>query len=329
VTAEEAQAVIPGLPDMYDEPFADSSQIPTRLVAGLARRHVTVALSGDAGDELFGGYNRYFWATDVWRRVRRLPRASRRGAARLITALSPATWSRLFDVGGPFVRGRYRYANVGDKLHKLADLLTAPRPETIYLNLVSHWTSPGEVVVDGVEPPTALTDPAQWARLGTFEQQMMYLDLVTYLPDDILVKVDRAAMSVGLETRVPLLDPRVVRFAWQVPLHQKIRHGEGKWLLRQVLDRYVPRRLTERPKTGFGVPIDAWLRGPLRDWADALLDERRLRCEGYFRPEDIRQKWSDHVSGRRNWAYRLWTVLMFQAWLGRSRVPCSAALASS
>jgi asparagine synthase (glutamine-hydrolysing) len=329
VTAEQAQAVIPRLPRMYDEPFADSSQIPTFLIAQLARRHVTVALSGDAGDELFGGYNRYFWATELWRRMRRVPHASRVGAARLITSISPSTWSRVFDVGGAFVPGRYRYANAGDRLHKLADLLAAQRPESIYLQLVSHWSSPESVVIDSVEPATALTDREGWARLPDFERRMMYLDLVTYLPDDILVKVDRAAMSVSLETRVPLLDRRVVRFAWQLPLHQKIRDGHGKWLLRQVLHRYVPRSLMERPKMGFGVPIDAWLRGPLRDWAEALLDEGRLTSEGYLRPASIRTKWSEHLSGRRNWAYGLWNVLMFQAWLEQSRTGTRPVLASS
>jgi asparagine synthase (glutamine-hydrolysing) len=329
VTADEARAVIPRLPHMYDEPFADSSQIPTFLVAQLARRHVTVALSGDAGDELFGGYNRYFWATDLWRRMRRVPRASRRSAARLITSVSPAAWSRVFDLGGVFVPERYRYANAGDKLHKLADLLAAQRPEAMYLHLVSHWPEPERLVIDGREPPTLLTESDGWARLPDFERRMMYLDLVTYLPDDILVKVDRAAMSVSLETRVPLLDRRVVRFAWQLPLHQKIRRGEGKWLLRQVLHRYVPRELTERPKMGFGVPIDAWLRGPLREWAETLLDEARLTREGYLRPAAIRERWHEHLSGRRNWAYGLWNVLMFQAWLERSATESHAMLRSS
>jgi asparagine synthase (glutamine-hydrolysing) len=183
---------------------------------------------------------------------------------------------------------------------------------------VSHWKDPAAVVLGAQEPPTVLTDRAQWARLADFTQRMMYLDLVSYLPDDILVKVDRAAMGVSLETRVPLLDHNVVEFAWRVPLSMKIRNGQGKWLLRQVLYRYVPKELVERPKTGFGVPIDVWLRGPLRDWAESLLDEARIRRDGFFDPKPIRQKWREHLSGRHNWQYYLWDVLMFQAWQERA-----------
>lgn len=314
VTPKEAQAVIPRLPEMYDEPFADSSQIPTFLIAQLARRHVTVALSGDGGDELFGGYNRYVWATEPWRWLARVPRPSRLAMARVLTSVSPTTWSRLFDLGAAVVPGRYRYANVGDKLHKLAGLLRAPHPASVHLALVSQWRRPEGVVIGAVEPPTVLTDPGRWARLPDFARHMMYLDLVTYLPDDILVKVDRAAMSVSLETRVPFLDRRVIEFAWRLPLHQKIRHREGKWLLRRVLHRYVPPQLIERPKMGFAIPLDAWLRGPLRDWAESLLDERRVKADGYFHPASIRDTWGEHLSGRRNRAAELWSVLMFQAW---------------
>ena len=180
---------------------------------------------------------------------------------------------------------------------------------------MSHRSAPDGLVSGGVEPPGPFTDPREWARLPDFERRMMYLDLVTYLPDDIMVKVDRAAMSVSLETRAPFLDPRVVEFAWRLPLAQKIRGGQGKWLLRQLLYRHVPRHLVERPKMGFAVPVGAWLRGPLRDWAEALLDERRLRADGYFNPGPIRQRWHEHLGGRRNRADELWSVLMFQAWL--------------
>jgi asparagine synthase (glutamine-hydrolysing) len=185
----------------------------------------------------------------------------------------------------------------------------------MYLYLVSLWQHPGSIVVGGSEPPTILTDPGRWADLADFTQRMMYLDTVTYLPDDILVKVDRASMGVSLEGRVPFLDHRLVEFAWRVPLRMKIRDGKGKWLLRQVLDKYVPKELVERPKMGFGVPIDAWLRNPLREWAEALLDEKRLRREGFFDPHPIRKKWAEHLSGKRTWQYPLWDVLMFQAWL--------------
>lgn len=314
VTAEQAMAVIPRLPTLYDEPFADSSQIPTFLVSELARRHVAVSLSGDGGDELFGGYNRYFWATNIWRRIGWAPLALRAALAGALTTLPPSAWNGVFKGLARFLPAGWRYANPGDKLHKLAEILAVRSPEEIYLGLVSHWKRPADVVRGAREPATVLTDPAQWADVPDFESRMMYLDQMTYLPDDILAKVDRAAMGVSLETRVPLLDHRVVEFAWSLPLSMKIRHGQGKWLLRQVLYQYVPPALIERPKMGFGIPIDVWLRGPLKAWAESLLEETRLRREGFFNPELIRLKWAEHLSGRRNWSYYLWDVLMFQAW---------------
>ena len=317
VTPEQAMAVIPRLPELYDEPFADSSQIPTFLVAQLARQHVTVSLSGDGGDELFGGYNRYFWASRIWRGLGSAPHALRAGVARAMAGLSPAAWNRLFAAVGFALPARFRYANPGDKLHKLAEMLAARSPEEVYLYLVSQWKQPADLVPGAAELPTVLTDRQRWAPLERFESRMMYLDQMSYLPDDILVKVDRAAMGVSLETRVPMLDHRLVEFAWSLPMRMKIRNGQGKWLLRQLLYRYVPKELIERPKMGFGVPIDAWLRGPLREWAEALLSAERLQQEGYFNPEPIREKWREHLSGRRNWAYYIWTILMFQAWLER------------
>ncbi len=318
VTPEEARAVIPRLPEIYDEPFADASQIPTFLVAQLTRRHVTVSLSGDAGDELFGGYNRYFLASSIWRKIGWLPASARQMAARGITALSPATWNHLYEALAKFLPSRLRFSQPSDKVHKLAEILMAASPELIYRDLISHWKQPTDLVIGATEPPTIPSNPDCWARLAEFDHRMMYLDAMSYLPDDILVKVDRAAMAVSLETRVPFLDHRVVEFAWRLPLALKIRHGQGKWILRRVLDQYVPRTLIERPKMGFGVPLDSWLRGPLRDWAEALLDESRLRQEGFFRPEPIRRKWAEHLAGTRNWQYYLWDVLMFQAWLERA-----------
>lgn len=203
-------------------------------------------------------------------------------------------------------------------MHKLAEILVANNPDDIYYGLVSHWKRPDEMVVGGYEPETLITGRDRWPEIDGFEERMMYVDLMSYLPDDILVKVDRAAMAVSLETRVPLLDHRVVEFAWSLPLSLKIRNGQGKWLLRQVLYRHVPRDLIERPKTGFGIPLDSWLRGPLREWAEALLCEERLRREGYLNPAPIRHKWAEHLSGKRNWQYHLWDVLMFQAWLEQS-----------
>lgn len=314
VTPEEAMAVIPRLPEIYDEPFADSSQIPTFLVSQMTRRHVTVALSGDAGDELFGGYNRYLWVQSIWRKAGWMPKPVRAALAYGLTALAPQSWDGILSSLGPALPGRLRAQLPGDKLHKLAGVLACASPEEVYRGLVSHW-EPESVVLGASEPATALTDRAQWADLPDFTQCMMFLDLVSYLPDDILAKVDRASMAVGLEARVPLLDHRVAEFAWHLPLAMKIRQGQGKWILRQVLYNYVPQALIERPKMGFGVPIDAWLRGPLRDWAESLLDESRLRKEGYFDPAPIRRKWAEHLSGQRNWQYHLWDVLMFQAWL--------------
>ncbi|WP_333844537.1 asparagine synthase (glutamine-hydrolyzing) [Pelomicrobium sp.] len=315
VTPKDALDVIPKLPTLYDEPFADSSQIPTHLVAMLARRQVTVALSGDGGDELFGGYNRYFWVTALWRRLDRLPLILRRLATAGVTALPPSAWNRLYGAVAWALPERWRFRLPGDKLHKAAALFAADRPEAVYRRLVSHWEDPASVVLGGEEPPTPLTDPAAWPELPDFEHRMMYLDAITYLPDDILVKVDRAAMGVSLETRVPLLDHRIVEFAWRLPLSMKIRDGQGKWLLRQVLYRYVPKDLIERPKMGFGVPIEHWLREPLKDWAEDLLSEARLRREGFLDPAPIRERWEEHLSGRRNWAYYLWDVLMWEAWL--------------
>jgi asparagine synthase (glutamine-hydrolysing) len=314
VTPEEAMAVIPRLATLYDEPFADSSQIPTFLVSQLARRHVTVSLSGDGGDELFGGYNRYSWWRGVWRWGGWMPRPLRTTVAAGLLALPPRTWNGVFQKTDRFLPGQLKVHNPGEKIHKLAEAVSVDSPRALYTHLISHWKSPAVIVRDATEPPTTVTTPASWAEVRDHTCWMMYLDLVTYLPDDILVKLDRASMGVSLEGRVPLLDHRVVEFAWQLPLAFKVRDGKSKWLLRQVLYQYVPQELIERPKTGFGVPIDSWLRGPLRDWAESLLEERRLAQEGFFDPAPIRQKWVDHLSGRFDWHHSLWDILMFQAW---------------
>ena len=314
VTPQDALDVIPKLPTLYTEPFADSSQIPTFLVSQLARQHVTVALSGDAGDELFGGYNRYVLTSLLWRRISRLPLPLRQLVGAGIGSLPPTAWNALLRPAQSLIPPSLRQANVGDKLHKGAGVLASPSVDALYLGLVTHWDS--DCLVLGAEEPLTYLRGRSLPLTGADEiQRMMALDTITYLPDDILVKVDRAAMGVSLETRVPLLDHRVVEFAWQLPQHLKVRDGVGKWALRQVLYRYVPKALIERPKTGFGVPIDNWLRGPLREWAEDLLSETRLRQEGYFNPAPIRQKWAEHLSCRRNWQHHLWNVLMFQAWL--------------
>ncbi|HJR16278.1 MAG TPA: asparagine synthase (glutamine-hydrolyzing) [Gemmatimonadales bacterium] len=315
VTPAEAMNVIPRLPQLYDEPFADPSQIPTFLVAQLARRKVTVSLSGDGGDELFGGYNRYFIGRGMWQRVGWLPSGARGLLAGAITTVSPSHWNRVLGAFMALAPSRLRYPNPGDKLHKLALVLGARDPDEVYLGLTSHWQQPSSVVLQGGDPGGLPGNGLGGAELSDFTQRMMFLDLIGYLPDDILVKVDRAAMGVSLETRVPMLDHQVVEFAWSLPLSMKIRGGQGKWLLRQVLDKYVPRDLIDRPKSGFDVPIGGWLRGPLRSWAELLLDERRLRQEGFFDAREVRTRWNEHLSGRRDWQQALWNVLMFQAWL--------------
>jgi asparagine synthase (glutamine-hydrolysing) len=311
VEPRHALDVIPRLTDWFDEPFADSSQIPTYLVSEMTRKHVTVALSGDGGDELFAGYNRYLWASRLAGAAAGVPRPLRGAAAAAMRALAPDTWNRLLGWMPQCP------ALPGDKLHKLAALLDQPEPDAIYRRLVSQWERPCQVAAAGSEPQGPLWDQAISSDFPSLVPRMQFLDMITYLPDDILTKVDRATMAVGLEGRVPLLDHRVVAYSWSLPLAFKLRNGQSKWLLRQVLDRYVPRSLIDRPKMGFGVPIDVWLRGPLRDWAEELISPARLKADGLLRAEPVRQVWREHLEGRRNWQYPLWTVLMLQAWRER------------
>jgi asparagine synthase (glutamine-hydrolysing) len=292
VQSKDALDVIPDLPNIYCEPFADSSQIPTFLVSRLARQQVTVTLSGDAGDELFGGYNPYQFAPRIWGKISQVPLPLRRFASATLKALP--------------IKG---------KVEKLADILDTPSREDFYRQLVSHWKTPSSVVIGAKEPITVIDTSSAWPATQRYEEWMMAMDAQTYMVDDILVKVDRAAMASSLETRVPMLDHRVVELAWRIPLDMKIRGGVGKWVLREVLYRHVPRELIERPKKGFSIPIATWLRGPLRDWSESLLDEGRLRREGFFHPAPIRRAWEQHLSGRADHSSKLWGVLMFQAWL--------------
>lgn len=310
VTAQQAQEVIPLLPTMYDEPFADSSQIPTFLVSKLARAQVTVSLSGDGGDELFCGYNRYMLTQRLWENINFLPLALRKLLKNAITALSPTAWDKILN---HLSMGSGTY--MGNKIHKGAEALSSQSVGQLYAGIISQWPHPLELVIGATEPPTLLT--ANKPNFSTLEaiEEMMGLDLMTYLPDDILVKVDRAAMSNSLESRVPFLDHRVVEFAWSLPLSLKLRDGQSKWILKQILYRHVPKELMERPKKGFGVPIDKWLRLELREWAEELLDETRLKQQGYLNPSLVRQKWEEHLSGSHNWQHQLWAVLMFQSWL--------------
>lgn len=319
VTGKDALDTIPLLPSLYDEPFSDYSQIPTYLVCKMARQHVTVALSGDAGDELFGGYERYFVGRSLWDKFAWMPPALKKAAAGALTLLPPQTLNSLGSLARPILPKRLRHVPFGDKLHKLAEVVAAPGMETLYLNLMSHWKQPEQVVIGGHDPQTSITHTAGWPRVSDFTHRMMHLDMETYLPGDILTKVDRAAMGVSLEGRIPLLDTDLIEFAWRVPYSMKVRDGKGKWLMRETLYRYVPKAMIDRPKRGFGVPLDHWLRCELRDWAEDLLSESRLKREGFFHPAPIRKKWEEHLSGTRNWHFYLWDILMFQAWLAEQK----------
>lgn len=318
VEPADAMAVIPRLPGIYDEPFADSSQIPTILVSELARRDVTIALSGDAGDELFGGYPRYLLARRIWERLRLAPRPLRRAVARSVALVPTRTLDALL-AAAPLRSMAGRNGITGDRIHKLAGLFGAPGLAELYRSVVTHWEDPAALVAGAQEPPTALTDGWYAGARTAPELQMMLADFDSYLPDDILVKVDRATMSVSLEARVPLLDPRVIELAWRFAYGGLVRLGDPKRVLREVLYRYVPKSMIDRPKMGFGVPLGEWLRGDLRDWAEDLLAAPRLRREGFFEPGAVRRRWEQHLRGERNWQYHLWTVIMFQSWLEAQR----------
>lgn len=317
ISSQDCVDVIARLPEIYDEPFADSSQIPTTLVSQFTRRQVTVALSGDAGDELFGGYNRYVWSQRIWPLLSALPTGLRGIGRDMAHRLSPAQWDRIFSVLNPILPGKFQVRSAGEKLHKLANAVGARDTDALYRSYVSQWQNPGQVVIRDVET-SFLLDDARVCPAGLhYVEKMMYLDQITYLPSDILCKVDRATMSTSLEARVPFLDNDVARFAWSLPTSTKLHSGISKWPLRQLLKRYLPEKLFERPKTGFGIPVGEWLRGPLRDWAENMLSEQRLRSDGYFQTDIVRKQWQEHISGRRNLQHSLWSVLMFQAWVSR------------
>ena len=310
VTEKDALDVIPNLPDIYDEPFADSSQIPTYLVSKFAKEKVTVALSGDAGDELFGGYNRYIFSQKMFKNISKTPDSIKKLMSKIMFSLSEENWN--------FILGRLmrnRYSNIGHKIHKTANIVSSKSIRDLHFKLISQIQNPSDWLKDSNEYESVFNDNEdRFKELDSVEIMMAY-DLISYLPTDILTKVDRAAMSVSLETRVPFLDPDVIQFSASIPMKFKIRNGVTKWLLREVLYKHVPKDLIERPKMGFAVPLAEWLRGPLKDWAESLLDEKRLHQEGFFNVEFVRDKWSEHISGRRNWSHQLWNVLMFQAWL--------------
>ncbi len=312
VSADQAREAIPEVARIYDEPFADSSQIPTFLLARLARSRVTVALSGDGGDELFGGYQRYSQGKRAWRVLGRLPTFVGRAAAGLIRGVEPEGWDRLAGA----VPGLGRGALCGDRLHKVADLVEQPTAAAFYEALMGTWVG-ATPVLGGDGGALGSAGIRVRATRQEFLALAMTWDFLQYLPDDILVKVDRAAMAVSLETRIPLLDHRIIEFARGVPLQWDLRAGQGKWLLRRLLYRFVPEGLVNRPKMGFGIPLGAWLRGPLRDWAEETLSPSRLRDDGFLRPEAIQAKWREHLAGHRNWQRHLWAALVWQSWYSR------------
>ncbi len=314
LNAEQTRATIPDLATLYDEPFADASQIPAYIVSKLTREHVTVSLSGDGGDELFAGYNRYTWVPTIWQKIAFLPTPLRGMIAKLVEVLPPHCWDKMFAILAPMLPGFAQQRNPGDKMHKLARIIPARSAEHIYQKLISHWYGKEHIVIAAKPAENLLHDLNSDIKHQSLMSGMMYVDSKRYLPDDILVKVDRAGMGASLETRIPFLDHRVVEFAWSLPADLKVRDGRSKWIVRQLLERYVPNKLIERPKMGFGVPIDLWLRGPLKEWAQDLLSPSMLAKHGLFDDRLIQQKWREHLSGVRNWQYHLWDVLMFQSW---------------
>jgi len=313
VTPQDAMDVIPELPSIYDEPFADASQIPTTLISQFAQQHVSVSLSGDGGDELFGGYNRHYWAPEIRKKMDRIPEPVRKGIAAGVKMISPTVWDQLIGTAGSIFPSRFALHHPGEKVHKIARLMSTEGVRDLYGALVRAWEEPVPVIgghsMDSVEQFESL-----WSKQGEFSEWMMWMDSLIYLPDDILVKVDRASMSTGLECRVPILDHRIVDFSLSLPLKMKVRNRQGKHVLRRVVDRYVPRELMERPKSGFGLPIHEWLRGPLRGWAEELLSEHRLKDEGLFDASMVRAVWDEHLQGKKNNQYLLWGVLMYQQW---------------
>jgi len=314
ISADDALSLVPRLPEIWDEPFSDSSQLPTYLLCRLTRRSVTVSLSGDGGDELFAGYGRYGITTRIWRCLALLPRHLRPPAAALLRSSRVAAVLRGVSALLP---GMLKVQHLADRLPKLAELLDADSFDSLYRRMISHWKQPGRIALHASEPNTVFAEAAP--PFTDLRQYMMFWDTLTYLPDDVLTKVDRASMAVGLEARVPLLDHRLVEYAWRLPPHAKVRGGQTKVPLRRILYRYVPRELVDRPKMGFGVPIQQWLMGPLREWADSLLQVQRIREEGFLDPVPVISAWEEFKSGKRRWHAQIWDILMFQAWWEQNR----------
>lgn len=315
MSSNDALDLIPQLPSIYDEPHADSSQLPAYLVSKIARQKVTVCLSGDGGDELFAGYNRYLRLAEVWKKLDLLPYPLRKKLSDIILKVQPEKWDKIYqNFGKLFIKGAITDKNIGLKVQKLASILSKQSTSDMYLELISYWNDPGAVVCGGHEPEQMNNNLDFLDFINGFINKALFWDQTYYLPDDNLCKVDRASMAVSLETRLPLLDYRMVEFSWKLPLHMKIRNGESKWILKQILSKYIDRNLWDRPKMGFSVPIAEWLRGPLKEWGSDLLSSTRLKNEGFFNENLVLQRWSEHIQGKRNWNLSLWAVLTFQSW---------------
>ncbi len=318
VTAQDAFDLIPKIPSLYDEPFADCSQIPTFLLAQMTREKVTVSLSGDGGDELFAGYDRYYDATNIWGKTSSLPNPMRQLVSQGLNIFSPQIWNKILAPIAASLPASLTESTPGEQLQKISEIFKFQNMEAIYLFLLSSFKDAPSFVVGGEDLSDAINNQNLWSQLSDGIERLMYLDTVSYLPDDILVKVDRASMGVSLESRIPLLDPQIYNFAWSLPMSMKFKNGKRKHILREVLYKYIPSELIDRPKMGFGIPIQSWLRGPLRDWAEDLLAENRLQQEGFLEPKLIRKVWQEHLNEEGDRGYALWNVLMFQAWLAEN-----------
>ncbi len=315
VSPKDALEVIPKIPHIWDQPFSDASQIPTHLVSCMTREHVTVALSGDGGDELFAGYNRHFKGCSLWHKLKNFPAPLRAMAANAISSISPASWNKVFEMYGSILPPSLQMRLPGQKLHKLADVMAARSANDYYKFLTTNWFNPDAVVESTREINSLFQSPEMQPGQENLTAWMQYMDAATYLPDDILTKVDRAAMATSLETRAPFLDHEVVEFSQRLPMHLRIQNGQGKHALRQILYKHVPKELIERPKMGFGIPIDSWLRGPLREWAEDLISPGRLERDGFFNVGQVRLAWNEHRLGTKDNQYRIWNILVFQSWL--------------
>ncbi len=314
ISSDKAMEIIPKLPLIYDEPFSDPSEIPMFYISQFAKKKVTVSLSGDGGDELFGGYNRYIWADKIWNRLKYLPFSVRDCIKKMLKIIPTDYWDFLFLKFGGMLPDTINQAVPGDKLYKLADTLNCNSANNFFKSLISNWKNPVDIIINSKEPNTILDDNFISKVIPNFKERMMFFDLITYLPDDILTKVDRSSMAVSLEARVPFLDHKVIEFSKRLPTSFKIKNNTNKWILRKILYKYIPEKIMTRTKMGFGIPLNQWLKGDLREWAEELLDDTKIKSDGILNPKPIKNIWKEYLKGKGNWQYLLWDVLMFQAW---------------